>query len=127
MSEVITRKPAAVVKCPHCNKWQGSSRGLFTHVRMAHPGINEKPPTIRKEHPLDILSGLKTKNKPLLINSKFYTTKMQPITKRDKEDILTVAVLIPLFIHIFNQPDIKDILTSEGVNPKRLITALGKI
>lgn len=50
-----TRKATAVVKCPHCNH-TGSARGLFTHVRLAHPGINEKPKTSTtiKAHPYDI-------------------------------------------------------------------------
>jgi len=50
-----TRKATAVVKCPHCSH-TGSARGLFTHVRLAHPSIAEKPKTSTKitAHPYDI-------------------------------------------------------------------------
>jgi hypothetical protein len=44
------RAPAQVVKCPHCNHI-GSSRGLFTHIRLAHPGISDKPPISKRQHP----------------------------------------------------------------------------
>lgn len=51
----IQRKPTATVKCPHCDH-TGSARGLFTHVRLRHPGITEKPKTSTKitAHPYDI-------------------------------------------------------------------------
>jgi len=50
-----TRKPTAIVKCPHCSH-TGSARGLFTHVRLAHPNIDTKPKTATKItiHPYDI-------------------------------------------------------------------------
>ena len=49
------RKSAPIVKCPHCSH-TGSSRGLFTHVRLAHPNVNAKPKTATKitVHPYDI-------------------------------------------------------------------------
>ena len=49
------RKAAPIVKCPHCSH-TGSARGLFTHVRLAHPSIVEKPKTSTKitAHPYDI-------------------------------------------------------------------------
>jgi hypothetical protein len=49
------RKSANVVKCPHCPRTM-SSRGLFTHVRLAHPGITAKPKTSTRivVHPYDI-------------------------------------------------------------------------
>ena len=49
------RKPAVTVKCKYCN-WTGSSRGLFTHVRLGHPGITRKPESTKKHeyHPLDV-------------------------------------------------------------------------
>ena len=34
----MARKPAQIVKCPHCS-WTGSARGLFTHSRLAHPSL----------------------------------------------------------------------------------------
>ena len=129
MNEVLTRKPAPIVKCQHC-KWVGSARGLFTHVRMAHPAINEKPPTITREHPYIIggISGKKATTDQLhLFREGYKAKKVAPITRKDKEDFITAAIMVPLLIHIFSQPDIKDILTSEGVNPKRLVVALGKI
>lgn len=52
MAKVKTdRKPAPVVKCKHCD-WRGSARGLFTHVRLGHPGIKDKPPVMT--HPYDV-------------------------------------------------------------------------
>ena len=49
------RKSAPIVKCPHCSH-TGSARGLFTHVRLAHPSIAEKPKTSTKitAHPYDV-------------------------------------------------------------------------
>jgi hypothetical protein len=38
------RKSATIVKCPHCPRTM-SARGLFTHVRLSHPGIIAKPKT----------------------------------------------------------------------------------
>ena len=43
------RNPAKKTKCPHCN-WIGSARGLFGHVRMKHPGMEESL-NIRSENP----------------------------------------------------------------------------
>jgi hypothetical protein len=43
------RIPAKKTKCPHCN-WIGSARGLFGHVRMKHPGM-EQGLNIRAENP----------------------------------------------------------------------------
>jgi len=50
-----SRKATVIVKCPHCNH-TGSSRGLFTHVRLSHPGITEKPKTSTRiaVHPYDV-------------------------------------------------------------------------
>jgi hypothetical protein len=49
------RKSANIVKCPHCPRTM-SSRGLFTHVRLAHPGITAKPKTSTRivVHPYDV-------------------------------------------------------------------------
>jgi len=49
------RKSAPIVKCPYCSH-TGSSRGLFTHVRLAHPNVNAKTKTATKitVHPYDI-------------------------------------------------------------------------
>jgi hypothetical protein len=59
------RKSATIVKCPHCSH-TGSSRGLFTHVRLAHPGITTKPKTSTRivAHPYDI-KGLGRHNETL--------------------------------------------------------------
>ena len=49
------RKSATIVKCPHCSRTM-SARGLFTHVRLAHPGITQKPKTSTRivAHPYDV-------------------------------------------------------------------------
>lgn len=131
MSEVLTRKPAPIVKCPHCKNWVGSARGLFTHVRMAHPAINTKPPISKNKHPLDVQNDLFASRVSNFISVnrdiKKSNRRFAPITKEERTDFITTAILVPLFVHIFTQPDIKEILTSEGVNPKRLLVALGKI
>ena len=70
-----SRKPTAIVKCPYCSH-TGSARGLFTHVRLAHPNINAKPKTATKitAHPYDIkglghvketINRIETKKKPV--------------------------------------------------------------
>lgn len=42
------RKPAQIVQCPYCTH-KGSARGLFTHVRLAHPSKGYiKPPISEK-------------------------------------------------------------------------------
>ena len=123
MVQVLTRKPAPIVKCQHC-KWVGSARGLFTHVRMAHPNITEKPPTIKREHPL--LSGgvLRTANRvePHRNSKPHYI-----VSKKEQETFLTMAGLTLAMVYILQDPKIGEILSSEGVNPKRLLVALGKI
>lgn len=124
-----TRKPAPIVRCEHC-KWQGSSRGLFTHVRLAHPGISEVPPNQTREHPLSINSTKWKEGKYRFssdTSSMKKPVKYAPLSKEDKADFLTLSVMVPVLIYIFSQPNIKDILTREGVNPNRLVTALGKI
>jgi len=49
------RKAATIVKCPHCTRTL-SARGLFTHVRLSHPGITTKPRTSTRivAHPYDV-------------------------------------------------------------------------
>ena len=72
------RKAAPIVKCPYCSH-TGSSRGLFTHVRLAHPNINAKPKTATKitVHPYDIkgmghvketINRIEIKKKPINTN-----------------------------------------------------------
>lgn len=47
------RAPAQIVQCPHCNH-SGSTRGLFAHIRLAHPGISTKPPISKLQHPYSL-------------------------------------------------------------------------
>jgi hypothetical protein len=65
------RKSATIVKCPHCPRTM-SARGLFTHVRLSHPGIIAKPKTSTRivAHPYDV-KGLARHNETLkLIKAK---------------------------------------------------------
>jgi hypothetical protein len=57
------RKPAVTVKCKYCN-WTGSSRGLFTHVRLGHPGISKKPESTQRHeyHPLSVENAVNNAN-----------------------------------------------------------------
>jgi hypothetical protein len=86
-----TRKPTAVVKCPHCSH-TGSARGLFQHVRMAHPTIAEKPATstIITAHPLDIKGLGHVKD------------KVHRLDKKNQKD-WKEALVIPLAIGIFHK------------------------
>lgn len=80
------RAPAQIVKCPHCNH-TGSARGLFTHIRLAHPGIASKPPISRNEHPYAVGGSV----------AKALDTKSPKTPKQSVEEILvstiTIAVL----------------------------------
>ena len=65
------RKAAPLVKCPYCDH-QGSSRGLFTHVRLAHQGKTIPKTNEWKQHPYAV------SKKPTL------TEKMEIIKNRPK-------------------------------------------
>lgn len=112
-----TRKPSAVVKCPHCSH-TGSSRGLFQHVRMSHPTIAEKPATSTfvTAHPLDIKGLGHVKE------------KIHRLDKKNQKDWIE-ALVIPLAIGIFhkiieniNQPDMR----SEFKNSSSIGSIKGK-
>ena len=108
-----TRKPAPIVKCQYC-KWQGSSRGLFTHVRLSHPAISEVPPNSKRVHPLNILSStIKKPIKPAFVGR---------ITKDNYG-----ALLINAFMELVQDQKFHEILKREGVNSKRVNSALGRI
>ena len=65
------RKPAVTVKCKYCD-WTGSARGLFTHVRLGHPGVSKKPESTQKHeyHPLAINKSAKE-----ILNNKYKKPK----------------------------------------------------
>jgi len=86
-----TRKPSAIVKCPHCSH-TGSSRGLFQHVRMAHNDIVAKPPTSTfvTAHPLDVKGLGHVKE------------KIHRLDKKNQKDWIE-ALVIPLAIGIFHK------------------------
>jgi hypothetical protein len=119
---MTSRKPAPIVKCEHCN-WKGSARGLFTHVRLSHPGISAKPPIAQLHHPLDIE------------NSKVGNVKPKRKRKYSSEDssellegtlvALGVAFAIKLLQSLPNTQ--KQTLQREGINLNQVVTALGKI
>ena len=120
---MTSRKPAPIVKCEHCN-WKGSARGLFTHVRLSHPGISTKPPTATFEHPLDV-------------DRKSTVGYVKPKRKRkynseDSSELLDgalvaigVAFAIKLLQSLPNTQ--KRTLQREGINLNQVVTALGKI
>lgn len=47
------RKPAPQVKCPYCDH-VGSSRGLFSHVRLAHQGKTIEKSDEWRQHPYSV-------------------------------------------------------------------------
>mgnify|MGYP006269821515 FL=1 len=61
------RRPAEIVKCPHCN-WKGSARGLHSHCRLLH-GKNIKDAREIKVNPYSINKGKKTKKSIGNVNS----------------------------------------------------------
>ena len=79
------RKPAVIVKCKYC-EWKGSSRGLFTHVRLSHPGISKKPESTQKHeyHPLAI-----NKTAQQILSDKYRKKIHKPSTE---EQILTICL-----------------------------------
>jgi translation elongation factor EF-4 len=81
-----TRKPTAVVKCPHCSH-TGSARGLFTHVRLAHPTIAEKPKTSTKitAHPYDI-KGLGH------VKKEIHRIEKKTLPKGEYDWLITIAI-----------------------------------
>jgi len=80
------RKSAPIVKCPHCSH-TGSARGLFTHVRLAHPSIAEKPKTSTRitAHPYDI-KGLGH------IKDKIHRIEQKPLKQGEYDWLVTIAI-----------------------------------
>ena len=101
-----SRKPAMVVKCPHC-KWEGSARGIYTHVRLSHPTIAEKPKTATKivAHPYDIKGLGHVKD------------KIHRLDKANHNDWVNLLV-VPLAIKIF-----EELLVTNGI---KLPSKVGK-
>jgi hypothetical protein len=81
-----TRKPTAVVKCPYCSH-TGSARGLFTHVRLSHPTIAEKPKTSTRitAHPYDI-KGLGH------VKKEIHRIEKKTLPKGEYDWLITIAI-----------------------------------
>jgi hypothetical protein len=107
-----TRKATAVVKCPHCSH-TGSARGLFTHVRLAHPTISEKPKTSTKitAHPYDI-NGLGH------VKERIHRIEKKTLKKSEYDWLITIATKLLEKIMADN-----GLLPSKGYKP----TAIGSI
>jgi hypothetical protein len=104
-----SRKPAPIVSCEYCN-WKGSARGLFTHVRLSHPGIDKKPPIAQLVHPLDnsrSISGTKVKRK-----RKRYGESNE--AEGTALMLLAVGIIVKMIEAL--PPTSKKILQSEGIN-----------
>jgi hypothetical protein len=117
-----SRKPAPIVSCEYC-KWKGSARGLFTHVRLSHPGIETKPPVAKLVHPLSdrqSISGTSIKRP-----RKRYSSEIE----KEVIDVTLTTLGIMFAIKVLQSltPNQKHILQSEGINPSKVVTALGKI
>lgn len=114
------RLPAPIVKCPHCNH-KGSSRGLFTHIRLAHPNIESRPPKSVKTHPYAIKE------------SSIGSIDVKPIKRKKKRASVsgfteTEEALIAIFLPILADFTIKwltekGLLTfqSEGLKTKQSV------
>lgn len=91
-----TRKPTATVKCPHCSH-TGSARGLFTHVRLAHPSIIEKPKTATKivAHPYDVNGLGHVKEKIHRLDKKKQDDWVTELTAKVLEMVLIKLEVLP--------------------------------
>jgi len=117
---MTSRKPAPIVRCQHCN-WKGSARGLFTHVRLSHPAISEKPPIAVLKHPLDIDTKTSIGNsKP---KRKHYTSTLNDTS----ETITLLAISLSLVMKVLDYLPVRETLQREGINPNRVAKALGKL
>ena len=80
------RAPAKIVSCPYCNH-KGSTRGLFTHVRLAHPGITSKPPISEKHHPYSLgsipIKTAKTKRQQKFAEIRIMIEELKRILQRE--------------------------------------------
>lgn len=115
-----SRKPAPIVSCQHC-KWKGSARGLFTHVRLSHPGITSKPPTAVLKHPLDV-------NNSTIGTLPIRKKKRSKGSNNDEISILgTLGIVLAIRILESLTQKQTQTLQREGVNPSQVVTALGKI
>ena len=93
MANPKERIPAKQSKCPHCN-WIGSSRGLFSHVRLTHPGM-EGALKIRSENPYVVKSvGSIVKRKT--------RTEIKQVPKFNLEDTKTLFFMTA-FIKLLNE------------------------
>jgi hypothetical protein len=117
---MTTRKPAPIVKCEHCN-WKGSARGLFTHVRLSHPGISTKPPTATLEHPLDV------DRKTSIGNVKRKRKRYQSELEKDVDEVAMLALGLALVVKVLDYLPVRKTLQREGINPNLVVKALGKV
>lgn len=110
------RKSAPIVKCPHCSH-TGSARGLFTHVRLAHPNVAAKPKKATKitVHPYDIKGMGHVKETIHRIE-----TKKKPVLDNWQHDFLAkcAAEVVRQLFEVYQIQSIKGIKTSErGYKP----------
>jgi hypothetical protein len=110
-----SRKPAMVVKCPHC-KWEGSARGIYTHVRLSHPTIAEKPKTATKivAHPYDVKGLGHVKD------------KIHRLDKVNHSDWINLLV-VPLAIKLFEELLINNGVTLPSKVGKPYRSAIGSV
>lgn len=78
------RKAAPLVKCPYCDH-QGSSRGLFSHVRLAHQGKTIPKTNEWKQHPYSVAK------KPTL-TEKIAIVKNRPKFKSTEDFFLQLLI-----------------------------------
>ena len=112
------RKETVIVKCPHCNH-TGSSRGLFTHVRLSHPGITEKPKSSTKitVHPYDIKGLGHVKDTIQRIERK----KVKPVKPGEYDWLIKIAAVVVERIMINNG------MTLQSKFEKPIYKGIGKV
>ena len=93
-------KPAEIVKCPYCEH-KGSARGLYSHIRLAHPGM-EKSVTVRRVNPHSInkaakVGSIPTKGKKV----------SNDVTMQDVGLALLVGTIFKLIENYFAQDNAK--------------------
>lgn len=127
----MAKYPAPKVQCPHC-AWQGSARGLFTHVRLAHPevdtsSVKTKGKRIRKSittnpHAIGKVSAVATTENPFNTKEWWLYQRENPISAAGirilwgvAEQMLT-GTYTPVVTHLGNIPEVEEHkLTTHGV------------
>jgi hypothetical protein len=90
---------------------------------LSHPGITSKPPIASLEHPLDI--NKKTIGSTSVRKRKRYRSSIDNDDSSVVLGVLGIMVAIKVLQSLTDKQ--KETLQREGINPSKVVTALGKI